>query len=152
MPKYPSAKIRRYKTMTTYVEIAAALVSSGYLTEADLDAAADILADAMVVEAAEDVEAEAMDDYSDQEDLIAEAEVWEAEDAMEGDIEGADLDDDIIADAEIQEEIDEELVLASEDVIDAACIDAAAALLAAELIDEANLAAVEALIHQYNCG
>jgi len=132
--------------MTTYVEVAAALVSAGYLTEADLDAAADILADALIVEVAEEVEAEAMDDYSDQEDLMAEAGVWEAEDALAGDIEGAILDDDLIADAEIQKEIDEEVVLASEAVIAAAYLDVASALLAAELIDEADLSPVAAVI------
>ncbi len=132
--------------MTTYVEVATALVSAGYLTEADLEAAADILADALIVEVAEEVEAEAMDDYSDQEDLIAEAEVWEAEDALEGDVEGALLDDDILADAEIQKEIDEEVVLASEAVIAAAYLDAASALLAAELIDAVNLSPVAVLI------
>ena len=112
----------------------------------DLEAAADILADALIVEVAEEVEAEAMDDYSDQEDLIAEAEVWEAEDALEGDVEGALLDDDILADAEIQKEIDEEVVLASEAVIAAAYLDAASALLAAELIDAVNLSPVAVLI------
>lgn len=132
--------------MTTYVEVAEALVTAGYLTEADLEAAADILADALIVEVAEEVEAEAMDDYSDQEDLIAEAEVWEAEDALEGDIEGAILDADILADAEIQKEIDEEVVLASEAVIAAAYLDAASALLAAELIDAVNLSPVAVLI------
>ncbi len=132
--------------MTTYVEVAEALVTAGYLTEADLEAAADILADALIVEVAEEVEAEAMDDYSDQEDLIAEAEVWEAEDALEGDVEGALLDDDILADAEIQKEIDKEVVLASEAVIGAAYLDAASALVAAELIDAANLSPVAVLI------
>ena len=39
--------------MATYVEVAEALVGAGYLTEADLDAAADVLADALIVEAAE---------------------------------------------------------------------------------------------------
>lgn len=132
--------------MTTYVEVAEALVTAGYLTEADLEAAADILADALIVEVAEEVEAEAMDDYSDQEDLIAEAEVWETEDALKGDIEGAILDADILADAEIQKEIDEEVVLASEAVIAAAYLDAASALLAAELIDAVNLSPVAVLI------
>ena len=132
--------------MTNQVEVAEALVTAGYLTEADLDAAADVLADALIVEAAEEVEAAAMDDYSDQEDLIAEAEVWEAEDALEGDIEGAILDGDIIVDAEIQEELDKEVVLESEAVIAAAYLDAASALVAAELIDEADLSPVAAII------
>ena len=92
--------------MATTVKVAEVLVTEGYLTEADLEAAAEILSDALIVEAAEEVEAEAMDDYADQEDLIAEAEVWEAEDALKGDIEGTVLDDDVIVDAEIQKEID----------------------------------------------
>lgn len=138
--------------MTVYVEIAEALVKVGYLTEADIEAAADILADALVVEAAEEAEAEAMEDYSDQEDLIAEAQVWEAEDAAEGDYEGAELDAEIIAEAEVQKEIDKEVVLEAEALIDAACTDAGAALLAAALIDEADLSPVVAVIHEFNCG
>jgi hypothetical protein len=132
--------------MTTYVEISKALVTAGYLTEADIEAAVNILADALIVDAAEDVEAEAMDDYSDQEDLIAEAEVWEADDINADDYESAELDSDIIADAEIQKEIDQEVVLESGAVIAAAYLDAASALVAAELIDEANLSPVAAII------
>jgi hypothetical protein len=132
--------------MATYVEVAEALVSAGYLTEADLDAAADVLADALIVEAAEEVEAAAMDDYADQEDLIAEAEVWEAEDLVEGDVEGSVLDGDIIADAEIQKDIDKEVVSESEAVIASAYLDAAAALVASELVDEANLSPVAVVI------
>ena len=132
--------------MATVVEVAEALVTAGYLTEADLAAAADVLADALIVEAAEEVEAAAVDDYADQEDLIAEAEVWEAEDLSEGDVEGAVLDGDIIADAEIQKEIDKEVVSESEEVIAAAYLDAAAALVEAELVDEANLSPVAVVI------
>jgi hypothetical protein len=110
--------------MTDQVKVAEALVVAGYLTESDIEAAADILADALIVEVAEEVEAAAIDDYSEQEDLIAEAEVWEAEDVAEGDIEGAVLDADIVA----------------------AYMDAASALVAAELIDEADLSPVAAII------
>jgi hypothetical protein len=116
------------------------------LTEADIEAAVNILADALIVDAAEEVEAEAIDDYSDQEDLIAEAEVWEADDINADDYESAELDSDIIADAEIQKEIDQEVVLESGAVIAAAYLDAASALVAAELIDEANLSPVAAII------
>jgi len=132
--------------MTTYVEISEALVSAGYLTEADIEAAVNILADALIVDAAEEFEAEAMDDYSDQEVLIAEAEVWEAEDDVVGDYESAELDAEIIDEAEIQKEIDKEVVLESEAVIADAYLDAASALVAAELIDEANLSPVAAII------
>jgi len=132
--------------MITTVEVAKALVTAGYLTDADLEAAANILADTLIIEAAEDDEAGAMDDYSDQEDLIAEAEVWQAEDALAGDFEGAAQDADILADAEIQKEIDKEVVKESETLIAAAHRGAAAALVAAELIDEANLSQVATVI------
>jgi len=58
----------------------------------------------------------------------------------------AEVDEDIIADAEIKKGIDKEVVLASEAFIGAAYTDAATALLAAELIDEANAEAVAAVI------
>jgi len=132
--------------MTTYIEVAQALVTAGYLTDADLDAAADVLVDALIVEAAEEAEADAMDDYSEQEDVIAEAENWEAEDELYGDLDGADMDDDIITDSEIQEEIDMEAVEEAEDAIDAAYLDAASALVAAGLIDEADLSPVAVVI------
>ena len=132
--------------MATYLEVAQALVDAGYVSDADTQAAADILADALVVEAAEEVEAEAMDDYSNQEDLIAEAEVWAAEDAAEGDFESLAIDKDIVDDAAEQALDDRDTVMAAEIVIDAAYTDAAAALLAAALIDEANAEAVAALL------
>ena len=40
--------------MTTYVEVAQALVTSGYVSDADLEAATAVLADALVVSAAAD--------------------------------------------------------------------------------------------------
>ncbi len=136
--------------MTTYVEISQALVTGGYLTEADIEAATQILADALLVKTAEDAEADAMDDYSEQEDLIAEAQVRESENLAKEAMASAVVDDDIIADAEAQKEFDKETVRDAETVIDAACSDAGAALLAAKLIDEANLDAVVAVIHKYS--
>jgi hypothetical protein len=132
--------------MTTYVEVAGALVSAGYLSDADVDAAVAVLTDALIVAEAEDAEAAAMEDYSAQEDLVAEAEVWESEDAAVGDYGAAELDEEIIEEAEDQELVDEETVIEAEEVINAAYTDAAAALLTAELIDEANLEAVAGLI------
>ena len=132
--------------MATYLEVAQALVDAGYVSDADIQAAADILADALIVEAAEEVKAEAMDDYSDQEDTIAEAEVWVAEDATEGDLESLVIDQDIVDDAAEQALGDRETVMAAEAVIDAAYTDAAAALLAAAIIDEVNVEAVAKLM------
>lgn len=132
--------------MATYFELAQALRDAGYVSDADVQAAADVLADALIVAMAEDVEAAAMDDYSEQEDVIAEAEVWTAEDAAEGDLDLVDIDEEIIDEAAERALEDRETVLAAETVIDAAYMDAAAALLAAELIDEAEAEAVALML------
>ncbi|MBP6469583.1 MAG: hypothetical protein KBE23_14035 [Chloroflexi bacterium] len=132
--------------MPTYFELAQALADAGYVSDADIQAAVDILTDALIIEAAEAVEAEAMDDYSEQEDLIAKAENWVAEDAVAGHVELAEIDTDIIVDAADQALADRDKVIIAEAVIDAAYEDAAAALLAAEIIDAANVTAVAALL------
>lgn len=131
--------------MTTE-EVTLVLVNAGYLSEADVDAAVVVLHDALVIDAAEDAQAEAAEDYSTQQDLVAEAEVWASEDAAEGDIESALVDDEIIEEAQDQMEVDKEVMVEAEVVIEAAYSDAAAALLAAELIDEAELEAVAVAI------
>ena len=132
--------------MPTYFELAQALADAGYVSDADIQAAVDILTDALIIEAAEAVEAEAMDDYNEQEDLIAKAENWVAEDAVAGDVEMAELDTDIIVDAADQAMADRDTVIIAEAVIDAAYEDAAAALLTAEIIDAVNVTAVAALL------
>jgi hypothetical protein len=132
--------------LTTYVEVAGALVRAGYLTVADVEAAAAVLADALIVEEAEEAQDAAAVDYADQEDLIAEAEVWTNEDAVQGDYVAAEIDEELIADSEEQKLVDKAVMVEAQVVIDAAYTDAAAALLAAELIDEANLDAVAAAI------
>jgi hypothetical protein len=121
------------RKMTTYIEVAQALVTAGYLSDADVDAAAEVLADALVVTDAEEAEAEARDDLAYQEQVITSAEAnaygsqdkGVQEDVIEGAIERGDEDEATIEEAE--------------DTIAAAYNDAAAALLEAELIDEANL-------------
>jgi hypothetical protein len=132
--------------MSTYFELAQALAGAGYVSDADIQAAADILTDALVIEVAEAVEADAMDDYNNQEDLIAKAENWAAEDAVAGDIELVESDMEIIEDAAEQALDDRDTVILAEAVIDAAYTDAAAALLAAEIIDEVNAEAVAMLL------
>lgn len=125
--------------MTTYVEVAQALVTSGYISDADIQAAVDVLADALTVQAAEDVQDAAADDFSTQEDIIAEAENWEVEDSEFGDYDDLEDDEDVINDAQYQEEVDKEIMVEAQAEIEAAYLDAASSLLAAELIDEANL-------------
>jgi hypothetical protein len=132
--------------LTTYVEVAGALVSAGYLTDTDVEAAATVLADALVVAGAEGTIDAALDDEAYQEGVVIEAEERSDEDAAVLDFKGADIDDDLIAVAEDQEQTDETIIAEAEEVIDSAYTDAAAALLAAELIDEANAEAVAAMI------
>ena len=132
--------------MPTYFELAQALADAGYVSDADIQAAVDILTDALIIEAAEAVEAEPMDDYNEQEDLIAKAENWVAEDAVAGDAELAEIDTDIIVDAADQAMADQDTVIIAEAVIAAAYEDAAAALLAAQIIHAANVTAVAALL------
>ena len=124
--------------MTTYIDIAHALVSSGYLSEADIEAAADVLEDALVIADANEWQDAAANDYSTQKDIVAEVEVWESEDATIGDLDSMEDDEDIIEDALDQAEIDKEIMVEAQAEIDAAYLDAASALLAAELIDAVN--------------
>lgn len=132
--------------MTTYVEVAQALVSAGYLSDADLEAAAEVLKDALIIDAAEAVQDDVAEDYSTQEDIVAEAEVWESEDAATGDYDLMEEDREVIEDALDQEEVDKEVMVEAEEEIAAAYLDAAAALLTAELIDEAEQQAVAVLV------
>jgi hypothetical protein len=125
--------------MTTYVEVAQALVTAGYLSDADVQAAVDVLTDALTIQQAEDLQDAASDDYSAQEDIVAEAENWEVEDSEFGDYDDMEDDEDVIDDAQYQEEVDKEIMVEAQAEIAAAYADAASALLAAELIDEANL-------------
>lgn len=132
--------------MTTYIEVAQALVSAGYLSEADIEAAVDVLEDALIIADAEALQEAASEDYSAQEDIVAEVENWEVEDAVAGNIVDLEGDEAIIEDALEQEEIDKGLMVEAETVIASAYLDAASALLEAELIDEANQQAVAGLI------
>ena len=126
--------------MTTYVEVAQELVTAGYLSEADVDAAVDVLADALLVSDAEEAKDEALDDLADQERVISEAEV-----SAYGDKDAA-VEEDVIEGALDLEDEDETAIAGAEDTIAAAYNDAAASLLAAELIDEDNLDVVVGVI------
>ena len=132
--------------MTTYEEVAAALLNAGYLTDADVEAATVVLTDALVVDDALGTEDTAITDEEYQEDVIADAEIWSDEDAKDYDLKDVAMEDDVIAVAEDLIEDDEQAIAEAEITIAAAYTDAAAALLAAELIDEANLEAAAAVI------
>ena len=132
--------------MTTYEEVAAALLNAGYLTDADVEAATVVLTDALVVDDALGTEDTAITDEEYQEDVIADAEIWSDKDAKDYDLKDVAMEDDVIAVAEDLIEDDEQAIAEAEITIAAAYTDAAAALLAAELIDEANLEAAAAVI------
>ena len=132
--------------MTTYVEVAQALVAAGYVSDADVDAAASVLGDALVVESAQDAMAEALADEAYQEGLIADAEAMADLDAEMGTYEDEEMDMETIEDAQARVDADQAVIANAQNWMAAAYRDAAAALLAAELIDEANLDAVAGVI------
>ena len=125
--------------MTLNVEVARALVTAGYVSDADVDAAAGVLEDALVAEAAQDAVAQALADEAYQEGLIADAEAMADLDAEMGDYEDEEIDMETIEDAQARVDADEGVIANAENWMAAAYRGAAAALLAAELIDEANL-------------
>ena len=128
--------------MKTYVEVAQGLVTAGYLNDADVEAAAAVLADALVVAEAQDAEAAAVEDVAFQEDVIAAAKNLANLDVTAGNFEDFAIQQEIIDEAEDLELEDEAIIAAAEATIAAAYADAAAALVAAELIDAANTDAV----------
>ncbi len=132
--------------MTTNAELAQALRDAGYVSDADLDAAAAVLDDALIVEEAEAIEAEAIIDKAEQKETLMEAELLADAAVAEGDAETGAVAQAIIDDAFDAVVADKMIIDAAEEVIDAAYFDAAAALVTAELIDEANAPAVAALI------
>lgn len=134
--------------MTIYFEVTKALVSAGYLSEADMDAAMVVLKDALVVADAEKAKAFALEDIAYQEEVTARAEDLAEIDVQMGEVEDRFVQAEVINSAEILAEGDAAMIEKADAVIVAAYTDAAAALLAAELIDEANLEATVSVIEE----
>ena len=132
--------------MTTYLEVAQALVRAGYVSDADIDAAASVLEAALVIESAQDAVAEALADEVYQEGLIADAGAMADLDAEMGTYEDEEMDMETIEDAQVRVDADEGVIANAQNWMAAAYRDAAAALLAAELVDEANLDDVAGVI------
>ncbi len=132
--------------MTTYVEVAQALVAAGYLTDADVEAAAMVLTDALRIEQAKIEQTYALEDEAAQQELIAGLQIEASTDAAIGDYVGAQVAQDRIEKARAEEAEDEAIIEETGATIASAYDDAAAALLAAELIDEANLDVVAGVI------
>lgn len=132
--------------MATFIDVAQALAFAGYLSAADIEAAADVLDDSQIIVAAENAQSFASEDYSKQEDIIAKAENWAHEDALAGDSISVEEDQDIIFGALDQKAADMAVMAGGKVVIDQAYLDAASALLEAALIDKTNLEAAAAII------
>jgi len=132
--------------MTTYLEVAQALVRAGYVSDADIDAAVRVLGDALVTQAAQDAMAEALADEAYQEGLIADAEAMANVDAEMGTYEDEEMDMETIEDAQVRVDADQGVIANAQNWMAAAYRDAVAAPLAAELIDEANADAVAEVI------
>jgi len=137
---------RRGMNMKTYGELAQAFVVAGLLRQADVGAAAGILADTLVIDEAKEAAAAAIADMYDQEDVKLEAAVWAEEDSTAGDWDAVDDDADIIDKAEEKELADQDILTAAGDEIAATFSDATAALIAARLVDETDYDAAVELI------
>jgi hypothetical protein len=122
--------------MTGYASVTRALVAAGYVREADVEAASRVLADALVVADAQDVVAGALADEAHQEGLIADAET----------VADVDAEMDTIQEAQAHVATDEAVIANARNWMAAAYTNAAAALLAAELIDSASLNGAAAVI------
>ena len=132
--------------MTTNAELAQALRDAGYISDADMDAAAVVLDDALLVEEAREIEAEAIIDKAEQKQVLLDAELVADVAMAAGDAELEESAQAQIDDAFVAVVADKAIIDEAEAVIDAAYVDAASALVAAELIDEANAEAVAAVL------
>ena len=103
--------------MTTFVQVARALVTAGYLSETDVSAAASVLADALLIEETIVAGAAALDDAVHQEDAITEAEIYAEEDGSAGDWDAVDREEAIIDAATAQEAEDKTIIIAAIDTI-----------------------------------
>jgi dsRNA-specific ribonuclease len=132
--------------MDDYSQISEALVSEGYLSDADVDAAIVVLTDALTIAEVEEIEAESIIDLAAEKELIDEAEHLAAEAEALGDQETEEIAEDAIEEALGTVALDVEVIETAEAIIDVAVLNATAALVAAQLIDEANAEAVAAVI------
>lgn len=133
--------------MTTYVEIVQALIKAGYLSDADLDAAAQVLAHALITATkAKKMKAAALTDEAHQHEMIAEAADLITDDEVISDYEDEGVQIKTIEEAEEQLTADEAIAATAEATITGAYHDAAAALAMARLIDAADEDAVVGVI------
>jgi hypothetical protein len=125
--------------MTTYVDVAQTLVRAGYLSEADVDAAAKVLVQVLTTADAKKKKAAVLADEAHQHDMIAQAADLITDDEPISDYQDEGVQVQTIEAAEKQ-------LTADEAVIAGVYRDAAAALLAAGLIDAAKVDAAAGVI------
>ena len=132
--------------MTTYLKVTQALVTAGYLSESDIEAAVAVLADRLIVADAEETKAFAEEDIEYQAQVVAKALDLTEMDVEMGEVEDRFVQAEVINSAEALADGDAAMIERADAAIAAAYEDTAAALLAAELIDEANAEAVAGVI------
>jgi len=133
--------------MTTYTEVAQALIEAGYLSDADLDAAVLVLAHVLITATkAKKMKAVALADEAHQHEMMAQAADLITDDEAIRDYADEEIQIRAIETAEEQLTADKAVVAAAEATIVGVYDDAAAALLRAGLIDAANVDAVVGVI------
>lgn len=135
--------------MTTYTEVARALIEAGYLSDADLDAAVLVLAHVLkTATKAKKMKAVALADEAHQHEMIAQAADLITDDEVIRDYADEGIQIRTIEAAQKQLTADEAVVATAEATIAGMYDDAAAALSRAGLIDAANVDAVAAVIEK----
>jgi len=129
-------------------EIILALVSAGYLQEANSEAAKPILTAALWDDTAITARMAALGDENQQEQMISGAREYAEQDTVVGDKNEMGVDQSIIQDAIDKEEVDEATRRHAEKKIAAACKSAAKSLAHARLIDRSKMKVVAGLIQK----
>jgi membrane-bound lytic murein transglycosylase B len=134
--------------MATYLELAQALVSTGYVSEEQVAAAAAVLAEHLEVEIvdAEDTREFATKDLAYQQRVIDHAEEMAKEDLSMGDIEDRFVQAEVIESAASLAEKDLELIKRADKELAIAFKNASGALVTARLIDKSNAEKAAALL------
>ncbi len=131
---------RKRAEMTPYLKVAQALVTAGYLSSEDVNAAAAVLVNTMRVADAQKAKAAAIDDEIYQESVIASARAEIAAAAEMGAGDQA-YRRSVIEAAEDREDEDKATINSTQAIMAAAYDDAAAGLAAAGLVDGASVEA-----------
>lgn len=134
--------------MATYLELAQALVSAGYVSEEQVAATAAVLAEHLEVEImdAEDTREFATKDLAYQQKVIDDAEEMAEEDLSMGDISDRFVQAEVIESAHSLAEKDLELIKRADKELAIAFKNACGALVTARLIDKSNAENAAALL------